>query len=104
MQGTKWQPAGNKILVACDAIETKTKGGIIVAAGTLLERQEMKQMVGTVIAMGPMAYKDQPVEWVKVGDRVKFTQFAGYLHTEEDDDTKYRVMHDLDIIMVFKGE
>jgi len=103
---TKWQPAGNKILVQCDSIENKSKGGIILhAPGTLLDRQEMKQMLGTVIAMGPLAYKDQGVDWVKVGDRVKFTQYAGYLHTEEgDEETKYRVMHDLDVVMVYKGD
>lgn len=102
---TKWQPAGNKILVACDKVETTTKSGIIVSApGTLNEREEMKQMLGTVIAMGPLAYGDQGVPWVQVGDRVKFTKYAGFLHTEEGDETKYRVMHDLDIIMVYKGE
>lgn len=104
---TKWQPAGNKILVMCDPVQKTFKPGgrIEVPAGTVIERQEMKQMLGTVIAMGPLAYNDQGIPWVNVGDRVKFTQYAGYLHEEEgDSETKYRVMHDLDIIMVYKGE
>lgn len=99
---TKWKPSGNKILVLMDKIETTTKSGIvIVAPGTLNERAEMGQMDGTVVALGPLAYHDQPFPWLKVGDRVKVTKFGGWLHNEGED--KYRVIHDLDVIMVLKG-
>jgi co-chaperonin GroES (HSP10) len=99
---TNWQPSGNKILVKMDQVETTTKSGIIISApGTLNERAEMAQMDGTVVALGPLAYFDQPKAWLKVGDRVKITKFGGWLHSEGED--KYRVIHDLDVIMVLKG-
>lgn len=96
-----WQPCGNKILVKMDKVEKKSAGGIILA-DTTHERAEMAQMQGTVVALGPLAYNDQGTGWVEVGDVVKFSKFAGYLH--EEDGEKYRVMHDLDVIMVLKGD
>lgn len=99
---TKWKPSGNKILVLMDPAETQTASGILIATGTFAERAEMAQMDGTVVALGPLAYHDQPIPWLKVGDRVKITKFGGWLHNEGN--YKYRVIHDLDVIMVLKGE
>lgn len=99
---TNWLPTGNKILVRVTPVEKKTASGIIIHE-TTTERQEMSQMDGTIVALGPLAYKDQGTDWVKVGDQVKFSKFAGYLH--EENGVKYRVMHDLDVIMVLaKGD
>lgn len=97
-----WKPSGNKILVKMDTVEKTTKSGIILGTETLNERAEMAQMEGVVVAKGPLAYHDQAVEWVHVGDRVKISKFSGYLH--EEDGIKYRVIHDLDVIMVRQGE
>jgi chaperonin GroES len=99
MCATKWKPCGNKILVQMDKVEEVTSGGIVLPRQKA-ERDEMSQMIGTLIAVGPCAWADQPKEWAHVGDRVKFAKFAGFLHKEEGDDTPYRVMHDLDVVMV----
>jgi chaperonin GroES len=96
---TNWKPCGNKILVQMDKVEEVSKGGIFIPTQKT-EKDAMSQMVGTLIAVGNCAWEDQPYPWAKVGDRVKFAKYAGYLHTEEGDDTLYRVMHDLDIVMV----
>ena len=95
---TKWKPCGNKILVLMDKVEEVTKGGIVIP-GAKTERDSMAQMVGTLIATGECAWADQPHVWAHVGDKVKFAKYAGFLH-DEGDGLLYRVMHDLDIVMV----
>lgn len=98
---TNWKPTGNKIMVRMDKTEKVSAGGIVLHT-TTTQRDEMAQMEGTVVAMGPSAYNDQASVWVKVGDRVKIQKFAGWLHDEGDE--KYRVCHDLDVIMVMDKE
>lgn len=100
---SNWKPCGNKILVAMDKVEEKSAGGIVLP-GMKTERDAMAQMIGTLVAVGDCAWGDQPFRWARPGDKVKFAKYAGYLHTEEGDDTLYRVMHDLDIIMVLPKE
>jgi len=96
---TNWKPCGNKILVAMDKVEEVTKSGIVLP-GQKTERDAMAQMTGTLVAAGSCAWADQPAPWAVVGDKVKFAKYAGYLH-DEGDGNLYRVMHDLDIVMVF---
>jgi co-chaperonin GroES (HSP10) len=99
---SEWSPCGNKILVQMDRVEEMSKGGIVIPHQKT-ERDEMSQMVGTLVAVGNCAWGDQPAPWARVGDRVKFAKYAGYLH--EEGAVKYRVMHDLDIVMVLpKGK
>ena len=101
---TMWKPCGNKILVKMDKVESVSKGGIILGTASQTAREDMSQMVGTIVATGPGAWADQPTIWAKVGDRVKFAKFAGYVHTEGEGESQvtYRVMHDLDVVMVLE--
>lgn len=102
---TSWKPCGNKILVQMDKVDEVNPGGKIHIPRQVTERDEMSQMVGTLVAVGECAWADQPHVWARVGDRVKFAKYAGFLHKEEGSDTPYRVMHDLDVVMVLpKGE
>lgn len=94
---SNWKPCGNKILVQMPKVEEVSKGGIVIPHQKT-ERDSMAQMEGTLVAVGDCAWADQPSPWAQVGDRVKFARYAGYLHQEGDVD--YRVMHDLDIVMV----
>lgn len=99
---TNWKPCGNKILVQMDKVEEVSKGGIFIPTPKV-EREQMSQMIGTLVAVGNCAWGDQPAPWAKVGDRVKFAKYAGYIH--EEGEIQYRIMHDLDIVMVFpQGE
>jgi co-chaperonin GroES (HSP10) len=93
-----WKPCGNKILVQMDKVEDINPGGVIAIPKPRVERDEMSQMIGTLVAVGNCAWGDQPKPWAKPGDRVKFAKYAGFLH--EEDGVKYRVMHDLDVVMV----
>lgn len=101
MSKSDWKPCGNKILVLMDKVEEMSKGGIVIPRQTT-ERDSMSQMVGTLVAVGDCAWADQPAPWASVGDRVKFAKYAGYLHVEGGD--SYRVMHDLDVVMVLPKE
>lgn len=112
-----WVPSGNKIMVQLDKVESFTHSGIYVPP-QLTERNNMNQTEGTVAALGPAAYKDMRVwddatqgwlqqDWVKVGDRVKFQLHHGWVHLEKDGDdesVEYRVLHDTEITMVFRGK
>lgn len=116
LRAPKWVPSGNKILVQLDKVESFTHGGIYVPP-QLTERNQMNQTEGTVAVLGPLAYKDMrawdsdaqawvQTDWLKIGDRVKFQLHHGWIHLENDDDftTEYRVLHDTDITMVYRGE
>ena len=98
---TNWKPCGDKILVMMEKVEEVSQGGIILPQEKQ-ERDKMSQMVGTIVAVGPNAWADQPTIWAEVGDRVKFAKFAGFIH--EENGIRYRVMHDLDIVMVLEKE
>lgn len=102
MSTANWKPCGNKILVEMDKMEEINPGGLIAIPQEFLKRTEMSQMIGTLVAVGGCAWADQPAVWAKVGDRVKFAKFAGFLH--EEDGVQYRIMHDLDIVMVLPKE
>lgn len=92
-----WQPTGNKVVVRVKDVEEVTESGIIISKGQL-QKEQAGEMCGTLVALGPTAWHDQPVAWAQIGDRVKFPKFAGWMHSDSTGD--YRVMHDLDIILV----
>ncbi len=109
-----WVPSGNKVLVQLDKVESFSHGGIFVLPQQS-ERDQMNQTEGTVVCLGPLAYKDMrawdtetqawvQTDWIKRGDRVKFQRHHGWVSIEgkDDDKTEYRVLHDTDITMVFR--
>jgi co-chaperonin GroES (HSP10) len=96
---TKWKPAGQFVLVAMDKVPEKV--GSIIMPPAKTEREEMAHMEGTLVAVGCDAWADRHTP-AKVGDRVLFAKYAGFLR--EENGVKYRVMHDLDIVMVLHKE
>lgn len=95
----KARPAGHRVLVKVDELETQSKGGIILP-GNDKGRKEDAQITGELVAVGPQAWKEfsDGEPWAKVGDRVLFAKYGGYV--AEIDGQKYRVMNDEDITMV----
>lgn len=96
------EPRGPRVLLLPDQIEETSPGGIVVATGTQLMREELAQTEGLVVALGSTAYREPPFDndtdpWCKVGDRVIFAKYAG-LVCPGNDGKKYRLVHDRDIV------
>jgi chaperonin GroES len=95
-------PAGHKILVKPKPVEEKSKGGIILARDT--ERYAEATTEGTVLAIGPTAYKkvDDGTDWCKVGDRISYGKYAGAFIVDEETNEKFVVIHDVDVVAILK--
>lgn len=91
-------PVGISILVLPDNVEEKTASGIIVGTIEQLEREQLKQTDGVVVAVADNAYFDEAPR-CKVGDRVVMAAYAGMLR-KGNDDIMYRLIRDADVIAV----
>lgn len=87
---TRFKPMADRILVAPDKVEEKTKSGIIIPKTVEQERPA----IGTVVGLGT-GLSDRPF-LVQVGDRVMYSKYAGTeIKIDEDD---YLVFRESDII------
>ena len=93
------KPAGHRVLVKPDEIEEVTEGGIILAQ-TDKSRKEDAQQSGTLVQVGPTAWKafDEGEPWANVGDKVLFAKYGGY--SVDLDGELHRIMNDEDITAV----
>lgn len=100
---SKVLPAGHRVLVKPDVVETTTKSGIVIKLENK-DRADEAQVTGTIVEVGPQAWKDfsDGAAWAKVGDRVLFAKFGGYQITIKGE--KYRVMNDEDITAIIEEE
>jgi co-chaperonin GroES (HSP10) len=105
MQGKKFQPIEYKVVVLPDLIE-ETDDTIkrFKALGMELpeaekEREMLRQITGTLVAVGGKAFEDFGDPSPKVGDKVYFAKYAGML-LRADDGEEYRLMWDKDITAV----
>ena len=94
-------PVGVSILVLPDQVEEVTEAGVIVATAIQIDREQMAQTDGEVIAIGSHAYYDEKKEGViiprcKVGDRVIMAKYAGMVR-EGNDGLTYRLIKDDDV-------
>ena len=90
-------------MVKVDQVERTTKSGIIIHDATA-DKEQIGQDGGIVVELGNTAYSDQSAPWCKVGDYVKFGRYAGQLvrPSESADEREYRVINDLDVVLVQK--
>ena len=110
-------PSGNRVVVRPDEVERVSEGGIIIPEADA-EKHQMAQSTGTLVAMGPDAFKEYTTEteryinnkWVPfersvtgftenfadAGDRVAFAKYGGLVVIGEDGH-EYRLMNDMDI-------
>jgi len=91
-------PVGISILVLPDNVKTKTDSGIIMGTGEQLEREQLKQTDGVVVAIAENAYFDETPR-CKVGDRVIMAAYAGMIRKGNDELT-YRLIRDADVVAV----
>jgi len=101
-------PTGHHILVKPDKVEEKTAGGLYLPTKAR-EEQQLAVVQGELVAVGPQAWKDlgggdtRGEAWAKVGDRVYFAKYGGFLvEDEEDGGSQYRLLNDQDLIAVIK--
>lgn len=98
------QPAGYKMLIALPELEEKTESGIYLPE-QVREREALATVVGFVLKMGSLAYKDTAKfpegPWCKEGDWVLFRAYSGTrikIHGREfriiNDDTVEAVVED----------
>ena len=85
-------PVGYRVLVKPDALEEKTKGGIVIPT-TMRDDHDRAQATGTVVALGEFAFKEWPVNWALTGDRVLFSKYGG-IHLTGADGELYRLLND----------
>lgn len=98
------EPAGHRVIVKPDPLEEITQGGIVLAYGEDKKRKESAQHTGILIAIGPNAWKafDDGIPWAKVGERVYFAKYGGFLI--EDEGQQYRLLNDEDITAIIREE
>lgn len=79
-QALPLKPVGFKLLIALLPPKDKTKGGIIIPDSPK-DREHTASIMGNVISMGPLAYKDDVKfpdgAWCKPGDWVMFKSYSG---------------------------
>ena len=81
-------PFGSYVIVRPKDLEKKSKGGIILARADE-ERARGATTEGVVVAIGPLAFKDEMnpsgAEWYQVGDRVIFVKYGGKFITYDEE-------------------
>lgn len=97
-------PTEYKVLVRPEAIEEKTKGGIIIPDATK-ERMQFATMRAVVIAVSPIAfnYDDKLPDDAKAkpGDRVIVAKYAG-VDADGADGVPYRLVNDKDVCAILR--
>jgi chaperonin GroES len=91
------QPSGYRVLIKPDAIEETTAGGIIIPE-TTRQKDQFRQSISTVIAIGEFAFQDSPGPWYKCGDRVVTKEFPGVIVREPSTGEEYRLINDVDVL------
>lgn len=94
-------PVGLSVLVLPEQVDEKSEGGIIVATIPELEREQMRQTDGVVIAIGPEAWNDEKAPRCKVGDRIVMIAYAGMIRKGQDG-LNYRLVRDTEVIGILE--
>lgn len=95
-------PLGHRVLVLPYEIEEKSAGGIVVTIAATKEREEMSQVRGVVVSVGPNCWEEYDVPWASSGDHVMFGKYAGAI-MPGNDGKKYRLVNDLDIVALIQS-
>lgn len=95
-------PVGHRILLEPDEVQKVSAGGIVLPMEAV-ERDELAQCFGRVVAVGPEAWHEATAkglpQWAKPGDRVIFGKYSGLIFPGHDGG-KYRLINDRDVVAV----
>ena len=91
-------PTGGHLLVLPEKVEEKTKGGIYLPK-TTQEKEQQAATVGTLIAIGPTAWKDldDGSAWAEVGNKISYSRYAG-VSMDGMDNESYVLINDNDVL------
>ncbi len=97
-----WEPAGHRVLVLPD--DPPDKIGSLFVPAYVKENRATENVFGKIIAIGPNAWKafDAGEPWAKIGDRVVFAKYGGFILEDPETKTKYRLLNDEDIVGVWQ--
>lgn len=98
------RPVEYYVVIAPEATEERTKGGIILTASKR-ETDEIATQRGRIVAMSPLAwtFADGDAHAGKVGDVVLFGRYAGSL-VEGADGRNYRICRDKDVAAIYEEQ
>lgn len=109
----KIEPAGYRVIVRPDPLEALEEkemqryqslqaSGFEIADPKDKKRKEQAIHIGTLMAIGKTAWlaHDNGEPWAKVGDRVYFAKYGGFLI--EEDGVQYRLLNDEDITAIVR--
>jgi co-chaperonin GroES (HSP10) len=93
-------PCGNKVLVKPDVVGEKQ--GSLYVPDVARDRKMNQQIFGELVAVGEIAWKDQGdgKPQAKVGDKVAFAQYGGFLIEDPYTKEQFRLLYDVDIACV----
>ena len=100
------EPAGHRVLIRPELnTNQKTESGLIYKPKSEVDRENRASTKGEVVAVGLTAWKaynDGSAEnpWCKVGDTIRYAQYAG-VEVEECGET-LRMINDEDVWGVYK--
>lgn len=90
-------PVGHFVLIEPEQVEETTKSGIVVAVGKDLDKEQMGQTDGIIVAVGDDAWDDQASPFAQPGDRVVFGRYNGLLR-KQPNGKSYRLISDLEVV------
>lgn len=102
------EPLSDRVLVRPDDSALKKKTTLIEIPDTVDDRYNLAQVMGTLIAAGPVAWGEEKRLYgkdvaVQPGERVMFAKFAG-TQIKGADGVTYRLIYDRDVTAKVKDE
>lgn len=95
-------PVGRAVLI--EAYEPELKRGSIVIPQNVSERTMAAEMRAVVLAVGPLAWYDEPTPRAVVGDKVLVARYAGTIVKSPVNGKLYRVVNANDIFLRIEAE
>ena len=99
-----WEPAGHRVLVRPD--DPPEKIGSLFVPNWVKDNRATENIKGTILKVGMTAWKafDEGLPWAKVGDRVAFAKYGGFILEDENTKEKFRLLNDEDIVAIWREE
>lgn len=97
------KPVGYSLVVEPEQVQEQNDAGIYVGTPESIERLQMQQTDGIVLAIGPMAFSDETESRCKEGDRVVMRAYAGMMRKGVDGKV-YRIIADTEVIGILENK